>query len=317
MKETVLTVRELTKAYRGRPVLRGVSLTAAAGEVIGVVGPNGAGKSTLVECVEGLRRPDGGDLDILGHRPAEGPRVYHALFGAQLQDSSLPARLRVGEALELFAAVHARPRDVGETLARMGLESERHRPFGKLSGGQKRRVLLAVALIGRPPLLLLDEPTVGLDPHARLALWRLLRSSADAGAAILFTTHDMAEAEEYSDRLHLLDGGRVAAVGRPADLLRTAGLGSRLRAPRHDGLAAWLERVPGHSGLQVVDGTVYGYGDAAYSRTVMRLLEEARDGLGDLPPAVAKDVLDRLTVGPARMEDFYLMSTGAIYDAHR
>jgi len=311
----ILVVRDLEKSYRELSVLRGVSLSAGAGEVVGIVGPNGAGKTTLIECVEGIRVPDAGSVEILGRRPADGPWVYNALFGAQLQESSLPARIRVGEALHLFASMQTDPYDVTRMLERMGLTADRRRFFTNLSGGQKRRTLLAVALIGRPPLVLLDEPTAGLDPHARLAMWSLLGDCTRDGTTVVFTTHDMAEAEEYSDRVHLLDRGEMIAAGRPADLLLQAGLGSRLRAPGREGLADWLRAVPGHAAVRVIEGMVYGFGDADYSRRVLRLLEQARVGEGGLSPDVAHDVLDRLTVGPARMEDLYLMSTGAVYDS--
>jgi ABC-2 type transport system ATP-binding protein len=321
----VLVVRDLIKGYRGRPVLRGVSLTAAAGEVVCVVGPNGAGKTTLIECVEGIRRPDAGTVEILGHTPADGPWVYHALFGAQLQESSLPARLRVAEALELFAAFHADPLPVPELLERTGLTEQRRKPFGNLSGGLKRRVLLAVALIGRPPLVLLDEPTAGLDPHARLAIWRLLQEAAGSGAAIVFTTHDMAEAEEYADRLYLLEQGRTVLAGRPADLLREAGLVARLQVPdggvpdggeppaREDGLAEWLRQVPGAVAVRVIEGSIYGFGDAGYPGRVLAQLEQARGGHGTLPPELAGRAIARMSVGPARVADLYLISTGAVY----
>lgn len=319
--EPAVVVRDLVKRYGGKPALRGVSLEAYPGETLGIVGPNGAGKTSLIECLEGLRTPDEGSVSIFGHGPEAGPMVYHSLFGPQLQESTLPGRLRVREALDLFAACYPDPWDIDEMLTRVGLADKRAAYFDSLSGGQKRRLMLALALIGRPPLLLLDEPTSGLDPQARIVVWNLLEQTTDGGTTIVVTTHDMVEAEERCDRVCIIDAGNIIASGTVPELLTEAGIASRVRAPLAAGLEDLLRAVPGHVADRRIEGALFAFGDAGFARRVAATLEALAEGGavdgsfddGRLSRTDAGHALARLSTHPARMEDLYLMRTGSVY----
>jgi ABC-2 type transport system ATP-binding protein len=213
----VVTVRGLRKTYGKRVVVDGVDLTVAAGEIVGLVGANGAGKTTTVECIQGLRRPDAGVLRVLGHDPITQAARLRPLVGSQLQDSALPDRLRVAEALDLFAT--SRARDGGELLEQFGLAGRRRSVFSSLSGGEKQRLFLVLALLNRPQLVILDELTQGLDPAARRNVWAAVRQLHDAGTTVLLVTHEMDEAEALCGRIVVMRAGRVLDAGRPADLV--------------------------------------------------------------------------------------------------
>jgi ABC-2 type transport system ATP-binding protein len=212
----VIEVRNLHKRYGERVAVEDVSLSVEAGEIFGILGPNGAGKTTTVETVEGLRRPDGGSVSVLGLDPVRDAPALRLRLGAQLQEAGLPDKLRVGEAVDLFASFYPSPRDPAELLAALGLADRRDDPYRKLSGGQKQRLSIALALIGDPEIAVLDELTTGLDPHARRDVWRLITGLRDRGATVLLVTHAMDEAERLCDRVALFDRGRVVAVDTPA-----------------------------------------------------------------------------------------------------
>ena len=213
----LIEVTDLRKRYGNRVAVDGVSFSVERGEIFGILGTNGAGKTTTVECIEGLRQADAGELSVLGLNPAT-DRV-----GVQLQESRRPAKLRVREALELFASFYPDPADVDVLLERLDLRDHARSYFGKLSGGQKQRVSIALALVGNPELAILDELTTGLDPHARRATWKLVEAIRDDGVTVLLVTHFMDEAERLCDRVALFDAGRVVATGTPAELRATAG----------------------------------------------------------------------------------------------
>jgi len=312
----VLDVTDLRKSYGADTVLHGLSLQVRQGQVIGLVGPNGAGKTTFLECVEGVRAADAGTIRICGVPPSAGATRYHRLFGAQLQESSLPERLRVREALRLFAGFYRHPWDVDDLLSRVGLTEQARVFYRRLSGGQKRRLVLALALVGRPPMLLLDEPSSGLDPHARLELWDVLRRLADGRTAVLLATHDLHEAQDHCDQVCLIDRGRVVAFGPVDDLLRRAGLVSRIKAVDHPWVGWLMPQIPGFARGQTVAGTYFGYGDAGFARAGIAALEQAC-GADNHPPDLDQ-VLAGATVGPAALEDLYLTTTGAQYreDGH-
>jgi ABC-2 type transport system ATP-binding protein len=312
----VLDVDGLRKAYGPKAVLHGLSLQVRQGEVVGLVGPNGAGKTTFLECVEGIRAADAGTVRICGVPPSAGAMHYHRLFGAQLQESSLPDRLRVREALRLFAGFYRHPWDVDDLLARVGLTEQAKVFYRRLSGGQKRRLVLALALVGRPPVLLLDEPSSGLDPHAKLELWDVLRRLADGRTAVLLATHDLHEAQDRCDRVCMVDRGRVVADGAVEELLRGAGLITRIRTADHPALAPLVRQVPGFVGDQVVAGTYFGYGDPGFGRAAVAALEQA--ARADVRPPGIERVLAAAAIGPAGLEDLYLTRTGAQYreDGH-
>ncbi|GAA5088668.1 ABC-2 type transport system ATP-binding protein [Thermocatellispora tengchongensis] len=223
---TVIEVTELRKAYHGTPAVDGVSFTVEQGETFGVVGHNGAGKTTTVECLIGLRRPDSGTVRVLGMEPARQRRALAQRVGAQLQESELPARLKVAEALRLYAAFYREPDDWRAVLQRWGLGPIRGKSFGDLSGGQKQRLQLALALVGRPELVVLDELTTGLDPVARRETWALIGGLKAAGTTAVLVTHYMEEAEALCDRVAVFARGRIAAVGTPRELAERTGTGS-------------------------------------------------------------------------------------------
>ncbi|GAB3139515.1 ABC transporter ATP-binding protein [Amycolatopsis stemonae] len=214
----LIEVTDLRKRYGSRVAVDGVSFTVERGEVFGILGTNGAGKTTTVECLQGLRQADGGVISVLGLDPATDRAALTRRVGVQLQESQLPAKLRVREALELFASFYPDPADVDVLLDRLDLRDHSRRYFGKLSGGQKQRVSIALALVGNPELAILDELTTGLDPHARRETWRLVEGVRATGVTVLLVTHFMDEAERLCDRVALFDAGRVIATGTPAEL---------------------------------------------------------------------------------------------------
>lgn len=213
----VVTVRGLRKMYGTRTVVDRLDLDVRAGEIVGLVGANGAGKTTTVECIQGLRKPDSGDLSVLGYDPGTQAAQLRPLVGSQLQDSALPDRLRVSEALELFATPQAR--DSGELLEQFGLGQRRRSVFSSLSGGERQRLFLVLALLNRPRLVILDELTQGLDPAARRSVWEAVRQLHAIGTTVLLVTHEMDEAEALCDRIVVMRAGRVLDTGTPAELV--------------------------------------------------------------------------------------------------
>lgn len=212
-----VTVRGLRKAYGDRVVVDGLDLDVHAGEILGLTGANGAGKTTTVECIQGLRRPDSGTLRVLGYDPATQAARMRPLLGSQLQDSALPDRLRVAEAVELFAGRQAR--DGGELLDRFGLAARRKSVFSSLSGGERQRLFLVLALLNQPRLVILDELTQGLDPAARRNVWDAIRELHADGTTVLMVTHEMVEAEALCDRIVVLRDGRALDSGTPVELV--------------------------------------------------------------------------------------------------
>ncbi len=215
-----VVVEGLRKTYGRTRAVDGVSFTVAQGEIFGILGPNGAGKTTAVECIAGLRDADAGRVRVLGLDPQHGPDVARVreILGVQLQESRLPPKLRVHEALELYAALYANPDDPERLLALLGLEDRRSTAYQDLSGGQKQRLSIALALVGRPRVAILDELTTGLDPQARRETWDLVERVRADGVTIILVTHFMDEAERLCDRLVIIDEGVVVAEGTPAQL---------------------------------------------------------------------------------------------------
>jgi ABC-2 type transport system ATP-binding protein len=222
MNETVLVVKDFRKAYGDVVAVDGISLEVQRGKIFGLLGPNGAGKTTTLECLEGIRRPDGGSIDILGVDPGREARKLYSLIGVQLQSSGLPPAMRVGEAMAFFCAYHGvAPRY--DLLERLGLGKKLHSQNRELSTGQQRRLALALAIAHQPPLLLLDEPTAGLDVESRTVLHELMQELKEAGTTIILATHDMAEAEKMADRVSILLRGKIVATGTPRELTATGG----------------------------------------------------------------------------------------------
>ncbi len=222
MSETeVVRVRGLRKSYGGRVVVDNVDLDVAAGEIVGLIGANGAGKTTTVECLQGLRRPDAGTLRVLGLDPTTQAEALRPRLGSQLQDSALPDRLRVGEAVFLFDATGGGGGE--ELLEQFGLADRRRSVFAALSGGERQRLFLVLALLNRPRLVILDELTQGLDPAARRSVWAAVDQLRRDGTTVLLVTHELDEAEALCDRVVAMRGGRVLDSGAPIDLVNRYG----------------------------------------------------------------------------------------------
>ena len=219
---SAIVVRDLRKSYDGVEALRGISFEVGEGEVFGLLGPNGAGKTTTVEILEGYRSRDGGETSVLGHDPGDAPRSLREQIGVVLQHSELPALLTVREVHRLFAGYYTRPRDVDEVIELVGLHEKRDARVKTLSGGQKRRLDLGVALVGDPDLVFLDEPTTGFDPAARRSAWDMIRSLRSLGKTILLTTHYLDEAQQLADRVAVIRAGRIVGLGTPAELIGDA-----------------------------------------------------------------------------------------------
>ena len=216
----VIEVSALRKSYGGRAVVDGVSFAVEEGEIFGILGPNGAGKTTTVECVEGLRVPDAGRVRVTGLDPVADHAEVARVLGAQLQESELQAKLTVREALELYASFFPHPADWRPLAERLGLTAKLTTRFAKLSGGQKQRLFIALALIGNPRVVVLDELTTGLDPRARRDTWQLIEDVRASGVTVLLVTHFMEEAQRLCDRIAVIDKGRVAALDTPDGLIR-------------------------------------------------------------------------------------------------
>jgi ABC-2 type transport system ATP-binding protein len=228
---TAITVRGLRKAYDGIEAVRGVDFDIAEGEVFGLLGPNGAGKTTTVEILEGYRRRDAGEVRVLGHDPQKPGPEFRQRIGVVLQQSELWPNLTVRETHRLFAGYYERPRDVDEVIDLVGLQEKRDARIKTLSGGQKRRLDLGVALVGDPDLVFLDEPTTGFDPAARRAAWEMIRSLHSLGKTVLLTTHYLDEAEQLADRVAVMREGRIVTIGTPRELT-TADLEVEIRYRR-------------------------------------------------------------------------------------
>jgi ABC-2 type transport system ATP-binding protein len=227
-----IAVEGLVKRDGDRTVVDGLSLHVAAGELVALLGPNGAGKTTTVETIEGYRRPDGGAVRVLGTDPLVGGQALRAQVGLMLQGGGFDPRSRTREVLTEFAGYHQDPRDPDELLALLGLATVAGTPYRRLSGGERQRLSLAVALVGRPVVLLLDEPTAGLDPEARVVVREIVAEARARGAAILLTSHDLTDVERLADRIVVFDRGRVVASGTAAELTTRVGSAIRFRVGR-------------------------------------------------------------------------------------
>ena len=295
----VIHVNQLRKQYGDVLAIADISFDVHEGEIFGMVGPNGAGKTTTIECIEGLRRPDKGNIRVLGEDPANRERLADRI-GVQLQESALPPHLHVDEALHLFASFYERSTNVDELIERLGLAEKRSARFSKLSGGQKQRVFIALALVSQPHVVFFDELTTGLDPQARRSMWDLVRDVRAAECTVVLTTHSMEEAERLCDRVLIIDHGRVVALDTPDRLVSGLGVEKRLVFTLSEGVEA-----PPLSGSGVVDrveqtGTrvvVYGRGDR-FASTVVSALEDAHT-----------DFMDLRTEQP-NLEDVFLALTG-------
>ena len=232
--EPVVRVSGLRKTYGDKVAVADVSFEVRPGEILGILGQNGAGKTTTVEAVAGLRTADAGTVSVLGIDPQHDPAPVREVLGVQLQESRLPGKLRVAEALRLYASFYADPREPEDLITLLGLQEKRDTAYDDLSGGQKQRLSIALALVGNPQIAILDELTTGLDPQARRETWDLIEAVRDSGVTILLVTHFMDEAERLCDRVIVIDDGRVLAQGTPAELARAGrhGVTFRMQLPQ-------------------------------------------------------------------------------------
>ncbi len=226
---SIIEVENLTKTYEGVKAVDGISFNVEQGEIFGIVGPNGAGKTTTVETIEGLRQQDGGTVRVLGLDPIRDRYEVTQRLGAQLQESRLQDKIRVGEALDLYASFYENPADWRELLVKLGLEGKEKAKYSSLSGGQKQRLAVALALVGSPEVAILDELTTGLDPQARRSVWETIETMRDNGVTVVLVTHFMEEAERLCDRIMVVDHGRVAALDTPQGLITRIGAAQLIR----------------------------------------------------------------------------------------
>ncbi|MFA5015547.1 MAG: ABC transporter ATP-binding protein [Actinomycetota bacterium] len=229
MKKAVVLVKNLKKSYGKIKAVDDISFEVYNEEIFGLVGPNGAGKTTAIECIEGLRKPNSGDLTVLDLNPTSNGRALRNMIGIQLQESQLPARLKVWEAVSLFSSFYRKNIESGPLLRDLGLEEKKNSYFDKLSGGQKQRLFIALSLINDPELIFLDELTTGLDPQARRTTWDLISSVRNKGKTIFLTTHFMEEAEKLCDRVAIMDKGKIIALDTPGNLIKDIATETRLR----------------------------------------------------------------------------------------
>ena len=218
--ESIIKVDGLRKSYGDIRAVDGISFEVRKGEIFGLVGPNGAGKTTTIECLEGLRKPDGGTVRVLGLDPGRDIAIRERI-GVQLQSSALHARIKVREAMAMYGAFYPKSVDPEPLLQRLGIAEKKNAAFAKLSGGQKQRLSIAIAMIHDPEIVFFDELTTGLDPQARHSMWDFIRDIRDGGKTVVLTTHFMEEAERLCDRVAVLDHGRILALDTPADLRRS------------------------------------------------------------------------------------------------
>jgi ABC-2 type transport system ATP-binding protein len=260
-----VTVQNLVKKYGSLTAVNDVSLSIHEGEIFGIIGPNGAGKTTTVECISGLRAPDSGSISVYGLSPQKDRNKIREFVGVQLQESALPPRIKVREAVKLFASFYSNPLDPDQLLEALGIEQIVNSSFKNLSGGQKQRVSVALALVGNPKLAILDELTTGLDPEARREIWSLIENMRDRGVTVILVTHFMDEAERLCDRLALINRGTVTALDTPEAIAAKAG-GSRVRfVPSQPVDDQTLRAIPGVNEIERKERyvTVTGTGDLA------------------------------------------------------
>ena len=301
MSAPIIEVHNLTKHYGPVQALRGVSFEVQEGEVFGLLGPNGAGKTSTVEILEGLRPPDGGIVSVCGLDPQTPGDAFKQEIGAVLQATALPDKLRVGEAISMFASFYKRRRDPAALLKRFGLEEKRNTFYSQLSGGQKQRLALAMSLVNEPRVLFLDEPTAGLDPQVRREIYTIIEELKKERKTILLTTHYIEEAEKLCDRVAVVDQGRVIAQGTPRELKeRSAGttrIELRLARPESD---AALKQLEGVADCRASDG-VYVVRSTRVPQTIVSLVKYLEANGNEL---------SSLDIAAPSLEDVFLELTG-------
>ncbi len=301
MGEPIIQVEDLYKSYGAVEAVRGVSFAVEEGEVFGLLGPNGAGKTSCVEILEGLRTPDRGKVRVCGLDPEKSGDLFKERIGAVLQSTALPDKLRVKEAIELFAQFYRKRANTDELLRRFQLDEKRDAFYSHLSGGQKQRLALAMALVNDPEVVFLDEPTAGLDPQVRREIYDIIEELKRGKKTVLLTTHYIEEAERLCDRVAIVDHGRVIAQGTPRELKqRSAGttrIEVRLARPLTDGM---LGRLDGVSDCREFDGT-YVLHSARPPQTIVALVKQLE---------VENNELQSLEMFSPSLEDVFIELTG-------
>lgn len=297
-KHIIIEVQDFRKSYDGQVAVDGISFAVAQGEIFGLLGPNGAGKTTTLECLEGLRKPDSGQLRVADIDPVQQPRQLTNVIGVQLQSSGMPDSITVREAMQLFCAYHqVAPRF--DLLDRMGLQPKMDSQYHSLSTGQKRRLALALAIAHNPPVVLLDEPTAGLDVQSRVELHALMTELKDKGTTIILSTHDMAEAEKMADRVAILLHGKLVTTGTPHEITATGAGMSKISIQTTDDSLADLVTLPAVSQQTYKEGyDIYYSTDVAV--TISAMLEHVQ---------TCHDTLIDLRVERPSLEDRFLEIT--------
>ncbi len=294
-KSAAVSVQGLTKHYGKSPALRGVDLEIREGEIFALLGPNGAGKTSFVEILEGFRHRDGGEVRVLGMDPNHQPMALKTRIGIVLQSSGMDRYLNVAETVAMYSSYYPQPRPVDEILELVGLTQKRDERVLRLSGGQQRRLDVAIALAGNPDLLFLDEPTTGFDPSARREVWDVIKNLRSLGKTVLLTTHFMDEAQYLADRLAVIANGRIVAEGDPATLAGRDRMRATIRFTLPEGA-----RPPAHLSAEVVVGSSY---EVSSDRVTQDLHDLTSWALGS-----AIDLED-LRVDRPSLEDVYLELT--------
>lgn len=300
MTTPAIRATDVTKRYGDLTAVDGVSLEVSPGEIFGIIGPNGAGKTTFMECLEGLRRPTSGTIDVLGEDPSRPSTRWRERIGVQLQTAALPPKITVNEAMALFASMYSNPADPAQLLNELGIAAKGRSYVDKLSGGQRQRVFIALALLGKPDVVFLDELTTALDPQARLAMWDVVRSIRQGGATVVMTTHYMEEAEALCDRVAVIDAGRLIALDTVPDLIASIAKGTKVHLRTSQQLSRGI--------IDEIDGI----SDVTIAGTSVSMLWS---GTGIPQAAIAAIEATGLTVTDIRtsspgLEDVFLALTG-------
>lgn len=259
--EAIIEVKDLHKYYKDVKAVNGVSMEIYEGEIFGMVGPNGAGKTTIIECIEGLRLPDKGVIKVLGLDPQKDKYIFKKQIGIQLQEGTLPQRIKVKEVMKLFATFYSEPRDWQSLLKQVKLEDKENSYYEKLSGGQKKRLHIALSLIGNPKIVFFDELTTGLDPQARRNTWEMILQIRKEGKTVFLTTHYMEEAQELCDRVCIIDYGKIVAFDTPQNLIQNLDANSKVIFTSEDSLnLKILQDLPCVSKVKKTNKQVIVYG---------------------------------------------------------